>query len=66
MNTIELASKHPKAFDALPEPYQADSCLEFYESNGRVFARPCVDQLSILGNWTAMFNGDHWTTNWKF
>ncbi len=32
-----LESEYPEAYKALPEPYQADSCLEF-----------CIDGLELL------------------
>ena len=60
MNEIELSRKHPRAFDALPEPYQNDSCLEFSDDNGILIAKPRPDQIGVLGDWTAVFNGLAW------
>ena len=32
----EVAKFFPKAFAALPEPYQNDSCLDFYVHKGEL------------------------------
>jgi hypothetical protein len=62
MNTLQLAHKDPKAFLALPDPYQADSCLTFYRRNGKLYCKPLKDQVHILGRWRAVFNRrmDNW------
>lgn len=53
----ELEVKFPQAFAALPEPYQADSCLEFYiDCNSNICCAPKADQVNILGNWECMFD----------
>lgn len=47
----ELAERYPLAFKALPEAYQGDSCLEFYEDvNGHLIATATDDQKTILGD----------------
>lgn len=55
MNTMELANRYPEAFQALPEPYQADSCLRFWEDDGTLYAEPLEDQVEILGDWRSRF-----------
>lgn len=50
-NLSWLYNNHYEAFVALPGPYQADSCLDFFEEMGSVYACPTDDQLSILGDW---------------
>ena len=57
MNTIQLARKRPDAHAALPETYQADSCLYFYVSNGIVYAKPAMGQ-EHLGRWTMKYDKD--------
>lgn len=61
-NTLELAEVYPSAFEALPEPYQADSCLLFWDEDGKVFTRPLDDQEHILGVWKCVFNPE--TKRW--
>lgn len=47
-----LQENHPEAFEALPEPYKADSCLEFCTNmHGSVFSRPVGNQVEVLGDW---------------
>lgn len=47
---VELHDRFPFAYRGLPEPYQNDSCLEFYEDcNGNLIARATEDQKPILG-----------------
>ena len=45
MDTRELEKQHPEAFAALPECYQADDCLYFWEVKGFntviIYACPC-------------------------
>ena len=61
MTLNELEKKFPEAFAALPEPYQADSCLEFgVDDFGILYARPIASQVAHLGNWTAHFYNDQW------
>lgn len=62
MDTLQLAHKDPAAFRALPDPYQADSCLTFYRRNGKLYCKPCKDQTYILGKWVARYNRkmDNW------
>ena len=55
----ELEEQFPDAFSALPEPYQADSCLEFFLSSaggGTVFAKPKPEEIPVLGDWIAFYN----------
>lgn len=50
MDIAELQRRFPFAYRALPEPYQNDSCLEFYEDiNGNLIARAKEDQSAVLG-----------------
>lgn len=48
-----------EAYDALPEPYKADSCVVYWEHNGQWFAEPDEDQKPILGDWMAMYDPYH-------
>lgn len=53
----ELVIFHPKAFEALPEPYQSDSCLVFWEdSDGALWCAPTDDQEVVLGKWESIYN----------
>lgn len=46
-----LETNHPKAYQALPECYRADSCLSFYEhADGSLCAVPAPGQAAALGN----------------
>lgn len=36
----EVQEKYPEAWARLPEPYQNDSCLEFYIVEGDLFCAP--------------------------
>lgn len=54
-DTLTLAKNYPDAFNALPEPYQNDDCLEFFIDSGVLYSRPKKGQESILGNWVAEF-----------
>lgn len=57
MSTLELASKYPEAFAALPIPYQNDDCLEFYlDEDGFTCCKPAPGQEQILGNWECCFD----------
>jgi hypothetical protein len=70
MNTLQVASAWPKAFDALPECYKADDCLYFWEETKRniryprytmtvLYARPADGQEYALGNWVMQFDYDN-------
>jgi hypothetical protein len=63
MNTLQLAHKNPKAFAALPEPYQADSCLTFYNRNGTLYCKPAHGQERILGKWRCQYVAKY--DNWE-
>lgn len=54
-STLELATTHPEAFAALPEGYQADDCLDYYEHWGILFCRPKASQVQALGHWEAFY-----------
>ncbi len=62
-NVLELAEVYPSAFDALPDCYQADSCLLFWDDGDKVFTRPLDDQEDILGVWMNVF--DPQLKKWK-
>lgn len=55
MNTLDLSRKNRKAYDALPEPYRNDDCLEFFYKDGELYAQP-ADGQSHLGEWSAKFD----------
>jgi hypothetical protein len=63
MDTLQLARKDAKAFAALPDPYQADSCLTFYRRKGRLYCKPAQGQEKILGRWRSVFNRR--MSNWE-
>lgn len=44
------------AYEALPEPYQSDSCLLFWSEDGVLHCRPKDDQIQALGSWVYYFN----------
>lgn len=62
MNTRELAKEHPEAFAALPECYQSDDCLFFWEGpgaleeQGGLYCCPAIGQHEALGRWEAGYN----------
>lgn len=45
----EVVKQHADAFKALPECYQADSCLVFFICDGILFCCPEQDQEYALG-----------------
>lgn len=47
----EVQSGWSKAFSGLPEPYQNDSCLEFWVDDGTLYCRPAKGQEVALGDW---------------
>lgn len=61
MRDIRWLAKHQtEAFNALPEPYQADSCLTFFWKRGVLCAAPKDEERPILGNWICSWNGAEW------
>lgn len=64
MNTLQLASKHPEAFKALPEAYQNDDVLEFSVDvdTGLLWCWPKEEQEFALGRWDACFDPE--TKTW--
>lgn len=64
-STLELARRHRKAWEALPECYQADDCLEFYEVAEILFAKPKPEEIPILGDWECFFrpHDGRWVDN---
>jgi hypothetical protein len=58
MRTLELARTHPRAFEALPEPYQADDCLIFYTDGGTLCCIPDMQNEEVLGSWKARYHAD--------
>lgn len=59
-STHEFARVNPKAFEALPEPYRADSCLEFYSRGEDWFCRPIAGEEGNLGVWDSIFYRGKW------
>ena len=55
-STHEFSKAHPDMFAALPEPYQNDSCLRFFQIKDGWCCSPEKDQEFALGVWEAMFN----------
>lgn len=64
LNISDVEARYPTAFYALPEPYQADSCLEFYVESGKLFAQPSKEERKVLGNWLASFSLLPAATEW--
>jgi hypothetical protein len=58
MNTLQLQTKHSEAFQALPEPYRNDNCLEFFVWEKTLYAKPAKGQVEVLGNWVCYFDKD--------
>lgn len=56
MNTLELARQYPDAYEALPEPYQNDDCLEFSVKEGKIYCEPAKGQEEWLGSWVAEYS----------
>src|SRR3972149_2433857 len=52
----KFASDFSEAFAALPEAYQADSCLEFFVNDGGLLCRPKPDQVFALGRWVSQYD----------
>ncbi len=55
MTTLEFSEVCPEAFARLPEAYQADSVLFFYEENGFWFCEPEKEEIPILGKWVCYY-----------
>ena len=60
MTTLELCTKHPKAYEALPEAYQGADCLYFFEEDGMLLCEPAEGQEVVLGQWTAIYSSGRW------
>lgn len=60
MTTLELYGYNSEAYDALPDPYREDDCLEFFEIDGCLMCQPAEGQEVILGDWVAIFTGERW------
>ena len=60
MNLQDLQKNFPEAYDALPEAYKADSCLEFYLVNGSLCCAPLENQIQALGAWECVWTGKVW------
>lgn len=65
MNTRQLEEKHSEAFEALPEAYRNDDCVEFFVWGKGLYAKPAKGQVPALGNWLAYFDKDlgEWKTS---
>lgn len=51
-----LLTEWKDAYELLPEPYKADSCLFFWSEGGMLFCRPKDDEVQALGSWVCYFN----------
>lgn len=52
----ELLVSFPEAFNALPESYQSDSCLDFYfDCNKNLCCGPKREEVPVLGEWEAVY-----------
>lgn len=57
----EFEEGFPEAFEALPECYQADHCLEFMTFGNLLLTFPAFEQVSALGEWTMCWHpADAW------
>ena len=56
----EVAAQYPAAFAALPECYQADSCLQFWLEGTELYSAPKEGEESVLGNWNCFFQDGEW------
>lgn len=56
MTTLELMASHPTEWEALPQVYRDDDCLEFYEFYGILFCRPTSEEITILGGWECFYS----------
>lgn len=61
MNTRQLAEECPYAYAALPECYQADDCLFFWEEGNTLYAKPAVGQEQALGVWVMEYDTPNYT-----
>lgn len=59
-NLTWLQENHPEAFNALPEPYQADSCLEFGTDEYGLWCAPIESERAVLGDWECVFEHGQW------
>lgn len=57
-----LIKNYKNAFNALPEPYQNDSCLEFWLQYDRLYTQPKDAEKLVLGSWAARW--DEVTQSW--
>lgn len=56
MSTLQLSHAYPEAWEALPECYRSDSCLEFYRMFDILFCKPTPEELPILGEWECYYS----------
>lgn len=54
-STIEFSKKHPTAFSALPECYQNDNVLDYYETETGLYAQAKPDQIEAIGETVWVF-----------
>jgi len=59
LNQDTFAEQYPDAFDALPECYQADSCLRFWVENNQFYSAPLESEEYCLGIWVSIFEPEH-------
>lgn len=51
------------ALKALPERYRTDDCLEYWQEDCLLCARPILERIPELGSWTMVF--DSQTDTWE-
>jgi len=56
MTTLDLASVNREAWQALPQVYRDDDCLEFYQFFDVFFCMPKPEELPILGQWECFYS----------
>lgn len=59
MNTRELQVRSPAAFAALPEAYQNDDVLYFWEVGNTLCCTPAAGQ-ECLGSWVSEYIDGMW------
>lgn len=55
-----VAEIYPEAFEALPEPYQNDHCLNFFVYDGKLHCEP---DDAVVGDWESVY--DPTTKKWS-
>ncbi len=55
-STLQFAKEYPEAFNALPEPYQADDCLQYLIGDKTIACQPKPDQELALGRFVYRYS----------